>query len=239
MKGKPLNVMNAPIEQIANNQELNDLKKMLGLQEGLDYRYPDNYQTLRYGSFVIMADADVDGKHIIGLILNFFHCRFPSLLAIGFVKLWRTRLIMATKGRDTQIFYSQHEYEEWTSEVGEAEAKKWTLEYFKGLGTSDDEQIAHDFRSPKFVNTIYDGQAPYALQLAFNQKYADPRKEWIANWTPDYSVEKMMEQPISLFMCHEFIQFSIDDLLRSIPNFMDGLKVSQKSPVGLYEEMGW
>lgn len=58
---------------------------MLGLLEGLDYLDPKNCNKLRYDALMIAADSDVDGKHFTDLILNFFHCRFSSLLARGFV----------------------------------------------------------------------------------------------------------------------------------------------------------
>jgi DNA topoisomerase-2 len=67
-----------------------------------------------------------------------------------------------------------------------------------------------------------------AMQLAFHEKLADQRKDWIRNWQPDFRVEEMQMQPISAFINHELIQFSIADVARSIPRFMDGLKQVQR-----------
>ena len=226
MKGKPLNVMNAPIEQIMENDEINDLKKMIGLKEGIDYTVEENFNTLRYGHFVILADSDDDGKHIIGLILNLFHCRFPSLLARGFVMFLRTPILRMTKGRTTVKFYTYSEYEAW--KLATPDYRTWSPKYFKGLGTSKKEHVQDDFKTPRVVQCLYDDQSPASFRLAFDDKLADERKVWISTWQKLFEVETLQMQPISAFINHEFIQFSIADLHRSIPRMMDGLKVSQR-----------
>ena len=69
------------------------------------------------------------------------------------------------------------------------------------------------------------------IDLAFNSKRADERKDWITNTVIDYDVEEMIDQPISYFINHELIQFSIEDVRRSIPSFLDGFKISQRKIV--------
>lgn len=226
LKGKPLNVMNAPATQIAENKEINDLKKVLGLREGVDYRIDENYETLRYGHLMVLADADVDGLHILGLIMNLFHCKYPTLLARGYIKYLKTKILEANKGKEKLKFYTQHEYEEWVKES--PDHANWKVNYFKGLGTSEDDDIFEESKAPKIVMTVYDDIAPYSLRLAFDQSLSNNRKMWISQWKPDHSVEKMKVQPISSFINHEFIQFSLADIARSIPRFTDGLKVSQR-----------
>lgn len=226
LKGKPLNVMNAPLPQIANNTEISSLKKVLGLREGVNYLDDENFKTLRYGHLMILADSDDDGKHILGLVLNLFHCKFPTLLARNYVMYLRTKILDIRKGRKHRKFYTQHDYELWKEK--NPDWRTWQTKYFKGLGTSLPADIKEEFKSPKIVNSIYDNLAPYKLQLAFDNRFANNRKEWISSWIPDYSVEKMMVQPISSFVDHELIQYSITDLCRSIPRFLDGLKISQR-----------
>jgi len=226
MKGKPLNVMNANHKQIAENSEIIDLKNMLGLRERVNYLDEENYKTLRYGHFLIMADSDDDGKHILGLILNLFHCKYPSLLARGYVKYLRTKIIDVRKGKRYKKFYTQNDYEKWRKTV--KDYKSWDHSYFKGLGSSEDKDIEEEFKNPKIVSCFYDDLAPTTLSLAFNNKLANERKKWIEYWEPNFKVEKLELQPISDFINHELIQFSISDIARSIPKLMDGLKVSQR-----------
>ena len=60
----------------------------------------DDAKSLRYGHLMIMTDQDHDGSHIKGLIMNFLHSFFPTLLKLpGFllefitpiVKVWGQR----------------------------------------------------------------------------------------------------------------------------------------------------
>lgn len=226
MKGKPLNVMKALPEKIRANKEIQDLKEALGLKERVDYKIPENFKTLRYGQFMVLADADDDGKHILGLILNLFYCKFPSLLEIGYVKYLRTKILDVQKGNRKIKFYSKHEFDKWIKRIKNPDA--WKVSYFKGLGTSEDHDIAEEFQNPKIVKCVYDDSAPASFNLAFHKDMANQRKKWIDTWVPNYKVEQMDIQPISQFINHEFIQFSIADNYRSIPKFIDGLKISQR-----------
>lgn len=227
MRGKSLNVMNATSLQLENNAEIKELNKMLGLGYGVDYMNPDNYARLRYGSVMLMADADVDGKHIIGLILNYFHCRFPALLARGFVFNYCTPILRVFRGKSESLkFYTQQEYERW--QAATPNYKDWRHKYYKGLGTSKEEEIHSDWLTPRTVRCYYDENAPAAIRLAFDKKLADQRKEWMGQWRAALSIEVMEMQPITDFINHELILFSLDNLKRSIPRVTDGFKESHR-----------
>lgn len=226
LRGKLFNVMDKDIFQIEKNKEIQELKKMLGLVEGTDYSIPANFNKLRYVALMIMADSDVDGKHITGLIINYFHCRFPSLLARGFVMFYRTPTLRVTHNRVTHKFYTQREYDEW--KVITPNYKNWTHKYYKGLGGSKDAEIKDDFRTPRIVTCFYDAEAPAAIRLAFDKKLSDQRKDWIGRWRPVLGVDDIQMQPISWFINHEMILFSIADVQRSIPKLTDGLKESYR-----------
>jgi DNA topoisomerase-2 len=226
IRGKLLNVMNAGAQQIAENEELTEIKKMLGLKEGMNYASEEAFATLRYGYVVILTDADDDGKHIMGLILNFFYCRFQSLLARGFIHYLRTPILRVYSGKTVLKFYSAGEYETWKDKT--PNASSWKHRYYKGLGTSKDSDILDDFKSPKMVMCLYDDQCPDSFRLAFDSKYSNMRKTWIATWKKAFDIEDVRECPISKFINEEFIQYSVSNLHRSIPRMMDGLKVSQR-----------
>lgn len=226
IRGKLLNVMNAGAQQIAENEELSEIKKMLGLKEGTNYSGEEAFATLRYGYVVILTDADDDGKHIMGLILNFFYCRFQSLLARGFIHYLRTPILRVYSGKTVLKFYSAGEYETWKDKT--PNASSWKHRYYKGLGTSKDSDILDDFKSPKMVMCLYDDQCPDSFKLAFDSKYSNQRKTWIATWKKAFDIEDVRECPISKFINEEFIQYSVSNLHRSIPRMMDGLKASQR-----------
>ncbi|SOB74045.1 topoisomerase IIA [Cedratvirus lausannensis] len=230
LRGKLLNVMNANSLKIADNKVISKIKEVLGLREGVDYTEEKNLKTLRYRYLFILTDADVDGLHICGLILNFFYCRFPSLLQIGFVMYLRTPIVRLNKGKKKLNFFTDGEYLRWKSE--NPDYKTWEHKYCKGLGSSSDKEIKEDSVSPRVVVCIYDDNTAEAMKLAFNEDMTDMRKEWIDKfqdqWFGTFSVEGYEEKAISEFINQELIRFSLDNMLRSIPRMMDGLKISQR-----------
>jgi len=148
LRGKLLNVREASKRQIADNAEIQNIKKILGLEHGKVYK--DTYG-LRYGSIMIMTDADVDGSHIKGLLLNFFDTEFPGLLHIpGFMVEFVTPVIRAKKGSRVETFFTQAEYTVWASNT---DTTGWTIKYYKGLGTSSSNEAREYFR--KYTASSY------------------------------------------------------------------------------------
>lgn len=229
-KGKILNVMNATPIKIGENVELKNFKAALGLQEGVDYSDDDNFDTLRYGEVRVMVDADDDGKHILGLLLLYFNCRFPSLLQRGYVKYQRTPCLRVWKGARRNTFHTFQQYELWRSSTPDWES--WTHKYYKGLGTSDDDDIAEDSKDPRIVSYEFkkDRDDP-AVQLAFHRNFADARKIWMNNYRPLMERDTPIRQSIKDFIDYELIQHSRANVVRSIPLFLDGLKPVQRKLV--------
>ncbi|KAF7085410.1 hypothetical protein CFC21_088844 [Triticum aestivum] len=79
LRGKLLNVREASHKQLMENAEIQNIKKILGLQHEKKY---DSTKGLRYGHLMIMTDQDHDGSHIKGLLINFIHKEWPSLLKV-------------------------------------------------------------------------------------------------------------------------------------------------------------
>jgi DNA topoisomerase-2 len=77
--------------QVSNNAEITALKQIIGLQHNKTYA---DIKTLRYGKVMIMTDQDQDGSHIKGLIMNYLHHFYPSLLQIpGFLVEFITPIV--------------------------------------------------------------------------------------------------------------------------------------------------
>jgi len=227
MKGKSLNALNASIFEILRNPEFNQLNKMLGLVPGTDYMDDANYSKLRYGSLMIAADSDVDGKHITGLILLYFHRCFPALLARGFVLNYLTPIVGVRYKGYFYKFYSQVSYANWMKATPDSD--KLTAKdhkYYKGLASSGDSDIEADFKDPHIIHCFYDIDAPEALSLAFETGRENERKKWLTSWQPLTEEPNFNQQlqPISWFINNELILHSWDNVLRTIPRLMDGLK---------------
>jgi DNA topoisomerase-2 len=61
LRGKLLNVREATVKQLAENTEVINLKKILGLKHGAEFK---DASDLRYGHVMLMCDADT-GKFLL------------------------------------------------------------------------------------------------------------------------------------------------------------------------------
>ncbi|WJX39561.1 DNA topoisomerase 2 [Trifolium repens] len=230
LRGKLLNVREASSKQIMENEEIQNIKKILGLQQNKEYT---NVKSLRYGHLMIMADQDHDGSHIKGLLINFIHSFWPSLLKVpSFMVEFTTPIIRASHSNGTKLsFYSMPEYETWRERLGN-NANGWKIKYYKGLGTSTPQEGREYFRDldkhrKDFIwEDELDGNA---IELAFSKKKAEDRKTWIRNFEPgtcrDHKAKLINYKD---FVNKELILFSRADLQRSIPSMVDGLKPGQR-----------
>lgn len=247
LRGKLLNVRDESAANISKNEEITAIKKIIGLEQGKIYT---DIKGLRYGGIMILADQDVDGYHIKGLIMNFIHHFWPSLVKYeGFIKSFATPLLKASKGsgKNKQVieFTNPNEYENW-KEI--TDQKGWTIKYYKGLGTStaaeaqecmtnlNDKIIKYFWENKKTQDEEENKYKPKdkdickdAITLAFSKDRADDRKSWVNMYNPKEYIDNNQKR-ISYydFIHKELITFSVDDNLRSIPNIMDGFKPSQR-----------
>jgi DNA topoisomerase-2 len=229
LRGKLLNVRGESVKKITDNKEITDLKKILGLENGREYKSMDDVkQYLRYGKIMIMCDQDTDGSHIKGLCINLFHCEWRSLTQIpGFISFMNTPILRATKGQNTLSFYNDGEYNTWKTAT--ADSATWKIKYFKGLGTSKSEEFKEYFAKKKIVDFVYeDGVSDDVIDKVFNDKRANDRKTWlIEKYNKDSFLDtKKATVGYTEFVDNELIHFSNYDCARSIPCMIDGLKIS-------------
>ena len=226
LRGKILNVKDATTQKISDNNEITAIKKIMGLEQ--NKKYTDLSQ-LRYGSIMIMTDQDHDGSHIKGLIFNIFQSMWHELYAIpGFLTSMLTPIIKATAGASVIEFYNMSDYERW-SETDVAKNGSWKIKYYKGLGTSNDQEAKEYFKNMKKITYTYDENADEVIDLAFNKKRADDRKDWLANYDKDNVLDYTnLEVDFKTFVDKDLIHFSNRDLQRSINHICDGLKESTR-----------
>ena len=227
LRGKLLNVRDASINQINNNQEIMDITKIMGLKLKTNYT-KENINELRYSSIMIMTDADEDGSHIKGLIINYLDFFYPSLLFINnFLKILSTPLIKATYKHELVTFSNIREYNKWKINI--IDLNLWKIKYYKGLGTSTSLEAVEYFKNIE-SNLIYlYNSKDNDLLLAFSKHKIDDRKKWLLKYNPD-NILDITKKNISIkeFVNNELIHFSNYDNIRSIPSIYDGLKVSQR-----------
>uniref|UniRef100_A0A8C5PZ36 DNA topoisomerase 2 n=1 Tax=Leptobrachium leishanense TaxID=445787 RepID=A0A8C5PZ36_9ANUR len=242
LRGKILNVREASHKQIMENAEINNIIKIVGLQYKKSYDDQESLKTLRYGKIMIMTDQDQDGSHIKGLLINFFHHNWPSLLKHSFLEEFITPIVKATKNKQELSFYSIPEFDEWKKQI--ETQKLWKIKYYKGLGTSTAKEAKEYFADMERHRVIFKYSGPEddaAITLAFSKKKIDDRKEWLTNFMEDRRQRRLHGLPEQFlygtatkhltyndFINKELILFSNSDNERSIPSLVDGLKPGQR-----------
>ena len=227
IRGKLLNVRDASAEQILKNKEICGLIQALNLKHDVDYTVERNFRTLNYGRVVILTDQDKDGLHIAGLLLNFFHSLFPSLLEREepYVCSMLTPLVRVQSGKKTIIFYDEKKFHNYVKK----QKGKVSYKYFKGLGTHSSAEVKTCF-GKKMVDFTTDEHTSEVMHKAFSDKAKDDRKRWLEAYNPE-EMCVFGDDPycsISYFLDKKLIEFSLDDCERSLPSVMDGLKQSQR-----------
>ena len=233
VKGKFMNVRGEAVKRIAENTEIAEIKRILGLENGRDYTAEDVAKRLRYGKVLFMTDQDLDGSHIKGLGINLFQSEWPTLTHIpGFIGFMNTPILKARKGNQERVFYNEGEFEAWKSDgasgAGAIDVSTWNIKYYKGLGTSTGREFREYFEHKKIVDFAHTGEpSDDAIDLVFNKKRADDRKEWLSTYNrADHLDTSHKHVTYEDFMTREMKHFSIYDNQRSIANGMDGLKIS-------------
>lgn len=227
LRGKLLNVREATAKQLIENEEINALKKIIGLQQDKVYT---NTKELRYGSVMFLTDQDVDGSHIKGLGLNFFDTFWNSLLQIpGFFKGFFTPIVKVKKGNEVLVFYTLTDFENWKQSV--QNIHQYHIKYYKGLGTNTAKEAKDYFQkfNDHLIEYNWDDASKQSLELAFDKKNADQRKRWLEKYDRNQILEHAQKEVfINEFIHKDLIHFSNADNQRSIPCLYDGLKVSQR-----------
>ena len=227
MKGKMFNIRGENISKITENKEINEIKQILGLEHGKTYSANEVATKLRYGKLLFMTDQDLDGSHIKGLGINMIDSEWNSLIQIpDFIGYMNTPILKATKGKETIDFYNNGEYLNW-KESGLNDIKKWSIKYYKGLGTSTSKEFKEYFTKKKIVNFKSTENSRSIIDMVFNKKRADDRKAWLSQYDRNvYLNTSNSEVTYEEFINNDMIHFSKYDNDRSIPNICDGLKIS-------------
>ena len=227
LRGKPRNVRDATLKQVTENEEFSAIKKILGLQHGKVY---NSLRELRYGRIMIMTDADLDGSHIKGLVLNMFHVYWPQLIDLGFVVSMVTPVIKAGK---TWYFTE----EAFRAAMQGQSAPPTGTKYYKGLGTSTSAEAKEYFKQIDRLTVAFsaDPKLGESMTLAFSKALADDRKVWLTNHMakppPGIPYGQVKALSVTDFVHRDLANFSAEDIKRSIPHVADGLKPSQRKVI--------
>lgn len=214
LRGKLLNTRNASTDLIARNTVIVNLVKILGL----DFSRPTNLSKLAYGRMCILTDADVDGIHIEGLLLNFIHSLFPVLLGRSFVVSMKTPILKIA----SRFYYDEQS-------IGDTKGK---VKYYKGLGTTKPEDVKDVF-GVKMLEFYKDANTDETFKIAFDKTMTAERKKWVSDYDPKEkrtTLDDITDPKFSIttLLNTQVVKFFYEDCMRTLPSVYDGLKESQR-----------
>jgi len=177
LRGKILNTERARLDKILEFEEIKTLIIALGTGIGDTI----DYDKTRYHRIVIMTDADVDGEHIMTLLLTFFFRYLPGLIERGFLYIAMPPLYKISSGKE--FYYSYNEEDKNKILKEKMSAKKVIVQRYKGLGEMNPDQLWETTMNPatrtmKKVNIDDAAEADRVFSMLMGNE-VPPRKRFI------------------------------------------------------------
>ena len=173
LTGKINNVWGVTVAQLLNMGKITDLLTAIGLVPGRKAMRSE----LRYSKIIMATDADFDGADIFTLGCNLFY-QWKELFDPAYEPIIYRLVapnICATKGSKRVHFPTREDYEKVKNKY-----KGWTINYYKGLGSMQDEDWEMILQDDRCLKPIVDedGKLGEVLELLFGPS-ADARKTWL------------------------------------------------------------
>lgn len=188
LKGKPMNVMQASINDVINNQEFMDIMASIGLTIGHRAEVKD----LRYSKIVFLADSDVDGGHINTLLVNFFFTFWPEMFEQGAIQFAKAPLFEVITDKETLFVESEDQLEK----LKKSSVKIKEIQRNKGLGEMSPEAFKHTLNREEFTRIQVDDMksAKHTLDVCFG-KDTNLRKELLLDTESTGLTASDLEEP--------------------------------------------
>ncbi len=189
IRGKILNVEKARLDRALGNIEVQSLITAFGTGIGEDF----DITKLRYHKIVLMADADVDGRHIRTLLLTLLFRYMRGLVEAGHVYLAQPPLYrLKWTNAAHEYVYSDAEREDFTERgkaAGRRLPKENGVQRYKGLGEMNytelwDTTMNPDTRTLLRV-TLDDAAAADAMFSILMGDNVESRRSFIQNNAKD------------------------------------------------------
>ncbi|KKR02697.1 MAG: gyrase subunit B protein [Microgenomates group bacterium GW2011_GWB1_40_9] len=145
LRGKVLNTERARLDKIIEFEEL----KALVIALGMGIADTLNPEKLRYHRVVIMTDADVDGEHIMTLLLTFFYRHLPYLAEHGHLYIAQPPLFKISFGKQSFYAYSDDERDAILKKHASEIKGQVNIQRYKGLGEMNPEQLWDTTMNPE------------------------------------------------------------------------------------------
>lgn len=190
LRGKPMNVTQASIKDVLNNQEFSDIMASVGLVIGQPVESVDD---LRYSKVVFLADSDVDGGHINTLLTNFFYTFWPELFEMGAIQIAKAPLFEIITDKDPIYAESESELE---SIKKDKSIKIREIQRNKGLGEMSPEAFKYVLGRDSYTKIVIEdeSEAKHTMLTCFG-KDTQLRKDLLLD--EDHSSVKATKKKVS------------------------------------------
>ncbi|MFX0122131.1 MAG: type IIA DNA topoisomerase subunit B [Candidatus Hodarchaeota archaeon] len=140
LRGKVINVEKARLEKAMRNKEILEIIRAVGA----GYRENFQIENVKYHKVILLMDADIDGHHIVCLLLTFFFRYMPELIDEGYLYIAQPPLYRIKKGNKEVYVISDQEKDRIVDEWG----KNIEISRFKGLGEMNPIQLQETVMDP-------------------------------------------------------------------------------------------
>ena len=143
LRGKILNVERARLDKILASKEIKSLIIALGTAVAEDF----NLEKLRYHRIILMADGDVDGRHIVTLLLTLFYRYFKPIIEAGYLYIAQPPLYRIQAGKMIEYAYTEDDKAEILDSLKKEKRPTKggypgiSIQRYKGLGEMNPEEL--------------------------------------------------------------------------------------------------
>lgn len=184
--GKMLNVEKARIDKVFGNDKLQPIILALGCGIGEEF----DVSRLRYHKIILLMDSDVDGYHIVTLLLTFFYRQMKQLIEGGYVYIGMSPLYKTVKNKKIYYSYDESEQKKLLSEIGN---EGLSIQRYKGLGEMSADELYETTINPedRYMKKVTLEDATLADQMfsVLMGEEVVPRRDFIMKYAKEATLD--------------------------------------------------
>ncbi len=185
LKGKILNVEKARLDRALSSDEIKALVVALGTSIAQDF----DISKIKYHKIILAADADVDGHHIVTLLLTLFYRYFPEVIKKGYLYIAQPPLFKIQAGKKIAYAYSDEEKDKIVQEFQKQVKGAIDVQRYKGLGEMNPDQLWETTMNPEnrilkqvTINDLEEADKIFEILMGSE---VEPRRKFIQTYAKE------------------------------------------------------